>query len=674
MAKKYYITTAIDYVNARPHIGHAFEKVLADALARWQKLLGKQVFFLTGTDENAQKNAQAAKEAHVPTKAFVDKNSKVFIELCKKLNLSNNDFIRTTETRHVKLAQQIFEKVYKKGDIYKGTYEGLYCYGCEAYKTEKDLVNGRCSEHPTKELAHLKEEVYFFKLSKYKNQIVKFVKDYVVPEKRKNEILSRLKEEELRDLCVSRTGLDWGIDVPFDKKHKIYVWFDALINYISGAGGNWPADLHVIGKDINWFHSVIWPAILISAGYDLPKKLLAHGFLNLSGRKISKSSGVTIDPIELVEKYGSDVLRYSLLRCSTFEDSDYGEDILIERNNKELADKLGNLVSRVSALVEQYDLKEVNFEKIDVDIHISNVIEDVSKLIDRFEFDKALSSIFAFIDTLNQWVQKEKIWETGSKEDLFELATGIRAVSILLWPFIPETSEKIAKQFGFKISLKELDNQLKIIKIKKSEILFKKIEIKEAKGEKSKEINGKEVKQTKKMGTIPYNDWSKIDLRVGKILSVKAHPNADKLILLEIDLGTEKRTLVAGIKQYYSEKELKGKQVIVFTNLEPKEVRGVKSEGMILAAVSKDKSKVVLIQPKIDVPCGSKINHQFKPLGIVKFDDFKKINFQIGIDSNGNKMAQIIDNKEIIIPAINFKGKLIPLTPERDIELGSKVE
>lgn len=601
--KKYYITTAIDYVNARPHIGHAFEKVLADALARWNKLEGKQVFFLTGTDENAQKNAQAAKEAKVPTKVFVDKNAKVFIELCKKLNVNYDDFIRTTEARHVKLAQEIFEKVYKKGDIYKGTYEGLYCYGCEAYKTEKDLVNGRCPEHPNQKLAVLKEEAYFFKLSKYKTQVVKFVKDYIVPESKKNEILSRLKEEELKDLCVSRVGLDWGIDVPFDKKHKIYVWIDALSNYISGANGNWPADLHIIGKGINWFHSVIWPAILISAGYDLPKKLLVHGYLTLGGGKISKSSGKPIDPIELVERYGADSVRYSLLRCSVFEDSDYNEDILIERNNKELADKLGNLVSRVSALAETYGLKEVNFKKIDVDIHILNVKEEVSKLIDRFELDKALSSIFAFIDTLNQWVQKEKIWETGSKEDLFELAIGIRAVSILLWPFIPGTSEKIAKQFGFKISLKELDNQLKIIKIKKSEILFKKIEL-----GKSKELNVKEVKQTKqKMGTIPYNEWAKLDLRVGKILSVKPHPNADKLILLEIDLGTEKRTLVAGIKEYYSEKELKGKQVVVFTNLEPKEVRGVKSEGMILAAVNKDKSKVVLIAPEKQADLGSKV-------------------------------------------------------------------
>lgn len=601
MAKKYYITTAIDYVNARPHIGHAFEKVLADALARWNKLQGKQVFFLTGTDENAQKNAQAAKEAKVPTQKFVDKNSRIFIEMCKKLNVAYDYFIRTTEAKHVKIAQEIFEKVYKKGDIYKGTYEGLYCYGCEAYKTEKDLVDGKCPEHPNKELSHLKEEAYFFKLSKYKAQVEKFVKDYIVPEARKNEILARLKEEELKDLCVSRTGLDWGIDIPFDKKHKIYVWFDALINYISGAQGNWPADLHVIGKGINWFHSVIWPAILISAGYKFPDKLLVHGYLTLGGRKISKSFGKIIDPIELADKYGADSVRYSLLRCSIFEDSDYDEEILVERNNKELADKLGNLISRVSALAEKYGL-----EKCENKLIKKLKLKIIESYFEKFEIDKALTEIFAFIDTCNGYIQENELWKTHEKKKLYELCDSIKAIAVLLSPFIPETSEKIAKIFGFEIrSIKQVTEPLSIKKIKKSEILFKKIEI--------GEIKSKEVKQTrqetKKMGTIPYNEWAKLDLRVGKILSVKPHPNADKLVLLEIDLGAEfgKRTLVAGVKQYYSEKELKGKQCVVFTNLEPKEVRGVKSEGMILAAVSKDKSKVVLIAPEKQADLGSRV-------------------------------------------------------------------
>ncbi len=476
MKKKFYVTTAIDYVNAKPHIGHAFEKVLADALVRWKKLKGQETWFLTGTDENAQKNVQAAKEAKIPTKKFVGQNVKKFIELCKKLDVDYDRFIRTTEEEHVKKSQEIFKAVYDKGEIYKGKYEGYYCTGCEGFKTDRDLVDGKCVEHD-KEPEWMSEEAYFFKLSKYKDRILKFAEKYIVPNSKKNEIVSRLKIEGLRDLCVSRTNLDWGIDSPIDKKFKIYVWFDALINYVSGSEDNWPADVHVVGKGINWFHSVIWPAMLMSAGYDLPKKLLVHGYLNTDGKKMSKSLGNVIDPLELIKKYGSDSVRYSLLRCSVFEDSDYSEEILIERHNNELADKLGNLILRVSTLAEKYGIEEVDFKKINVDIHIDNVRDDVSDWMDKFEFDKALNSTLAFVDTLNQWVQDKKIWETGSKKDLFELATGIRLAAILLWPFIPKTSEKIAKNFGFEISWEDLNHPLETIRIKKSEILFKKISI-----------------------------------------------------------------------------------------------------------------------------------------------------------------------------------------------------
>jgi methionyl-tRNA synthetase len=468
--KKFYITTAIDYVNARPHIGHAFEKVLADAIARWHRVNGEEVWYLTGTDENAQKNAQAAKAAGIPTKTFVDKNSKIFIELCKKLNLTNDDFIRTTEARHVKVAQEIFKKVYDKGEIYKGKYEGLYCIGCEALKTEKDLVDGRCPEH-NKAPEHMSEEAYFFKLSKYQEKLIKFIENYIVPEAKKNEILFRLKEEELRDLCVSRMGLDWGIDSPIDKKFKIYVWFDALINYYSAASGNWPADVHVIGKGINWFHSVIWPAILMSAGIELPEKLLVHGYLNISGQKMSKSLGNVIDPIELIEKYGSDSVRYSLLKCSVFEDSDYSEEILVNRHNNELADKLGNLVSRVSALAEKYGA-----EKTKNSLLKQLKLKQIEKEMQNFEVDKALNDIFAFIDRVNEYIQEKKPWETHDKKVLYEVIDSIKAAAILLWPFIPGTSEKIAKHFGFEIKYDNLDKLLEYSGIKKAEILFKKIE------------------------------------------------------------------------------------------------------------------------------------------------------------------------------------------------------
>lgn len=455
--KAFYITTAIDYVNAKPHIGHAFEKILADAIARYHRQRGEKVWFLTGVDENAQKNAIAAKEKGVSTRKFVDENSKAFIELCKKLNISNDDFIRTTEERHKKTVQEIFKKVYEKGEIYKGVYEGLYCYGCEAYKTEKDLVNGKCPEHPNRKIVSLKEDAYFFKLSKYKEKIEKFIKNYIIPEERKKEILVRIKEEGLKDLCVSRTNLDWGIDSPIDKNFKIYIWFDALVNYISAANGNWPADLHIIGKGINWFHSVIWPAILLSAGYELPKKLLVHGYLNLEGQKISKSLGNVIDPSELIEKYGTDSVRYSLLRCSVFEDFDYSEEILIERHNNELANKLGNLVSRVSALTEKYGI-----EKGENKLLKKLKTKEIEKDFEEYKIDRVLSEIFTFIDICNEYVQSKKPWETHDKKVLGELSESIKEIAKLLFPFIPETSKKITKQFN-------------ATKIKKSEILFKKI-------------------------------------------------------------------------------------------------------------------------------------------------------------------------------------------------------
>lgn len=472
--KKFYVTTAIDYVNAKPHIGHAFEKVIADALIRWRKVRGDETFFLTGTDENAQKNAQAAKAIGKDPQEFVDENSKFFVELCEKLGAKYDRFIRTTEDEHKEKSKEIFKIVADKGEIYKGKYEGHYCQGCESFITEKELVDGKCPEHD-KEPEWLSEDAYFFKLGKYKDELIEFVENYIVPKSKKNEILSRLKNEDLRDLCVSRSGLDWGIDSPIDKDYKIYVWFDALINYISGSNGNWPADVHIIGKGINWFHSVIWSAMLMSAEIELPKKLMVHGYLNVGGKKISKSLGNTIDPLTLLEKYPSDSVRYSLLRCSMFEDSDYSEDILIERHNNELANKLGNLVSRISGLIEKNGIEKCR-NTLWEDFNVDKVIAHL----DDFELDKALSEIFGFIDRCNEYVQDKKPWETGDKKVLYELADSIKVISVLLWPYIPETSEKIAERFGFSVgenSLKQLETGLDdSVKVSKGEILFNKIE------------------------------------------------------------------------------------------------------------------------------------------------------------------------------------------------------
>src|SRR3989344_1384469 len=472
MKNTFYITTAIDYVNAPPHIGHAFEKTVADAIARWHRLNGKDVFFLTGVDENAQKNVQAAEKAGIPVKEFIDKTTFQFLNLCEKLNLSYSKFIRTTAKDHRIVVQRILKKVIEKGDIYKGIYEGLYCVGCEAYYTEKELSNGKCKEHDAKPELR-KEEAYFFRLSKYKTQLLKIIPKYAIPKTRVNEVLTRIKEDGLKDVCISRKGAKWGIDFPEDKDFKIWVWIDALINYISGLKDKeevyWPAQLHIIGKGINWFHSVIWPAFLISAGYKLPEKLLIHGYLNLGGRKISKSLGNTINPLELLNKYQADTVRYSLLRCSVFEDSDYSEEILVERHNGELANKLGNLVSRVSALAERHGLEKSTPLKID------KTLKNVESEFNSLELDKALKEIFEFIDYCNEYVQDKKPWETKDKKVLWQLANAIKDITILLSPFIPETSEKIARIFNFKISIKELKTPLKITKIKKSSILFEKV-------------------------------------------------------------------------------------------------------------------------------------------------------------------------------------------------------
>lgn len=476
--KKFYITTAIDYVNARPHIGHAFEKIVADTIARWHKLQGEQVWFLTGTDENAQKNAQVAKQEGIDVQRFVDRNSGYFIELCKSLDVKYNRFIRTTEKEHKRLSQEIFQKVYDKGDIYKGKYEGWYCIGCEGFKTERDLVEGKCPEH-NKKPEWITEEAYFFKLSKYKENLIKFVAEYIVPESRRNEILARLKNEELKDLCVSRRNLDWGVDSPIDKKFKIWVWFDALINYISGAEGRWPADVHVIGKGINWFHSVIWPAMLLSAEYKLPKTLLVHGYVNLKGQKISKSLGNVVDPVALANKYSADVVRYSLLRGSVFEDFDFSEEILRERNN-ELADKLGNLVSRLEGLAEKHgELKKTSPDTV---LTKKLKLKEIEGKMQNYELDKALALIIEFIDECNKYVQEKKVWELQGAEKnkaLYTLGDSIRISALLLHAFIPHTAEKILARLGEgeeKISASRLKfGLLGSVKIKKKEHLFTKI-------------------------------------------------------------------------------------------------------------------------------------------------------------------------------------------------------
>jgi methionyl-tRNA synthetase len=477
MAKKtFYITTAIDYVNAEPHIGHAYQKIIADALARWNTLQEKDVFFLTGTDEHGKKVARAAKEANLSPKEFTDSLSSKFKKAWKQLNVMPNRFIRTTDPDHKTTVCNITETINKKGDIYKGQYEGLYCTDCETYYTEFESENGKCPIHK-KQLETLKEDTYFFKLSKYQDFLLDLYEKnpkFILPKQRKKEVINRIKKG-LKDLSITRTSIDWGIQVPFDKNHVFYVWWEALINYYTatrekGKEKFWPADLHILGVDNMWFHTVIWPAMLKSAGIELPKSIFNHGFLTFNGEKISKSLSNAISPKTLVDKYGTDSLRYFIVRHFPFgEEGDFDEKALINRHNTELANKLGNLVSRVSALAEKYPFSK------STPINSKPTITKVSKHFEMLEFDKALNEIFAYIDKLNEYIQEKKPWETKDSKVLYQLANGIKDSAILLYPFIPETSEKIANTFNFNFSLKELTSPLNITTVKKSEILFKKI-------------------------------------------------------------------------------------------------------------------------------------------------------------------------------------------------------
>jgi methionyl-tRNA synthetase len=488
MKNKFYITTAIDYVNAAPHIGHAYEKIITDVIARWKAIEGKDAYFLTGTDENAQKNAQAAKEKGVKTKEFVDKNTKEFEKLCKDLNLSNNDFIKTTENRHKKVAQGIFKKIYDRGDIYKKNYSGFYCLGCESFLKEKDLVNGKCPEH-NKEPKLIEEENYFFKLSKYEKEILKLVssKDFIIPKGWRNEIVNRIKQDGLKDISVSRPNLSWGIDTPIDSKHKIYVWIDALSNYISAIDypnqkfkKYWPADVHVVGKGINWFHSVIWPGLLLSAGIELPKHILVHGYLTFNGKKISKSLGNAINPTEIINKYGVDPVRYALVKDIPFDqDGDFSEKALKERNNNELANDLGNLLSRTLTLCEKYFKGKLKKQKDDELFNGLN-LEKIQKYIDKYELHNALEEIWKFVRASNKYVNDKEPWNNEKEREvvLYNLLESLRIISILIQPFIPETSEKINKQLNVKQgNLKDIKFGLnKEYNIKKGEILFRRIE------------------------------------------------------------------------------------------------------------------------------------------------------------------------------------------------------
>ena len=479
MVEKFYITTPIYYANSEPHVGSAYTTIAADILARWHRLQGEDVSFLTGTDEHGQKIQEIAEKNNQSPKEFVDKIADKYKKAFKLLNVSNNNFIRTTDKEHEKEVKEILQQIYDQKLIYKGIYEAYYCVGCEQYKNKSELIEGKCPLHKT-EPQIIKEESYMFKLSKFQDKILKLIKTdkyQIIPKKRKNEVVSFI-EEGLKDISISRlkSKVSWGIELPFDKEHTCYVWVDAFWNYLTGLKTKdnfdkfWPADIQLMANDILRVHATIWPALLIALDYYLPKKLFVHGYFTINGQKMSKSLGNVIDPLEIIKKYGTDTLRYYLMRKIVFgDDGDFSELALKEAHNNELANKLGNLVSRVSTLAEKY-----NLDKTEI-IDSKQTIEKVSKHLENLELDKALNEIFSFIDKLNEYIQNKKPWETKDKKVLYQLANGIKDIAILLSPFMPETAEKIAKIFNFEISLKSLQEPLKISKIKKADILFKKI-------------------------------------------------------------------------------------------------------------------------------------------------------------------------------------------------------
>ncbi len=476
--KKFYVTTPIYYPNDIPHIGHAYTTIAADIIARWYQLKDYDVFFLTGTDDHGKKIAQTAEKNGKSPKEFVDALIPKFKEAWKKLNIDYDKFIRTTDKAHENIVKKLLQQIYDKGDIYKGEYEGYYCTGCEAYYTEKDLENGCCPIHKTK-IEKLKEESYFFKLSKYQKKLLELYKknpEFISPKHRRQEIINRVKEG-LRDLSISRSSFNWGVQLPFDKKHVSYVWFDALFNYYSATRDKkreryWPADVHLIGKDILWFHTVYWPAFLLSAGIPIPKIIFAHGWWTFDKEKISKSRGKVINVDELISIAGVDSARYFLFREAVFgSDGDFSDSTLIDRHNNELANKLGNLISRTTALAEKYGLKKCENKLLN-----KLKLKEIEQKMENYEFDKALNLIFEFIDVCNEYIQEKKPWQSQNKKILYELADSIKAITILLWPYIPETCEKISKNLGFEIkNISEIKKPFKIKEIKKAPVLFEKI-------------------------------------------------------------------------------------------------------------------------------------------------------------------------------------------------------